>query len=167
MKVLVVFFSHSGNTRLVGESLAESLNADTFNLKTGKERYLHGVTTFVRGGAEALMGYKPKLDQIPDMNSYDAFVIGSPVWAWTVSPPVASFLDCCGEQLRNKKTALFCTFAGNSGKAISKMECYLSLKNIISKKRFCFGSGFDEISIMNEISLWSSELNNFFGGENE
>jgi flavodoxin len=165
MNVLVVFYSHSGNTRFIGEALAESLKADTFNLKLGKERYPYELITFVRGGAEALMKFKPKLDQIPEMNCYDAVVIGTPVWARTICPPIRSFLDIYGKQFRNKKTALFCTCAGNEGKTLLIMKNYLSLSTVVSEKRFCFSPNFDEFSIMDELSNWSCNLNSYFGGE--
>ena len=52
MKVLVVYYSRTGNTRFVAEAIAQSLEADIEEIKDGKNRM--GVFGFLRRGYEAI-----------------------------------------------------------------------------------------------------------------
>lgn len=135
MKILIVYYSFEGNTKFVAETLAKELNADLLSLKPEKEIKSHGFMKFVWGGRQATMGTTPKL--LPfDKNTeeYDFICIGTPVWAFTFTPPIRTFFK--QTQLKDKQIALFCTHEGGKAKTLEKMETELEGNTIISKQDF-------------------------------
>jgi len=119
MKVLVVYYSRTGNTRLVAETIAKGLNADIEEIKDLKDRI--GIFGYLRSGYEAIF---KKLTDIKPINKnleeHDLIVIGSPVWAGRLPSPVRTFLISYGHKIR--KTAFFATCGISSGKIFSQME---------------------------------------------
>jgi len=119
MKTLVVFYSRTGNTRLVAEAIAEDLNADTEEIRDKKNRM--GAFGFLRSGYEAI--FKKLTDIYPisrNPEEYDMVVVGSPVWARRISSPIRTYMALNGRKI--KKIAFFCTYGINSGKIFRQME---------------------------------------------
>lgn len=73
-----------------------------------------------------------EFDKNPD--DYDIIFIGTPVWSWTYTPPMRSFLG--NQNLRNKKVALFCTYEGMKGKIFDKMKTKLQGNGFIGEMDF-------------------------------
>ncbi|GAO01839.1 NAD(P)H-dependent oxidoreductase [Anaeromyxobacter sp. PSR-1] len=90
-KVLVAYYSRSGHTRRIARAIAAALEADLEPLHDPTDRA--GVLGFLRSGAEALSGVLVPL-QHPrhDPATYDAVVVATPVWAYSVSSPVRTYL---------------------------------------------------------------------------
>jgi flavodoxin len=121
MKVLVAFYSLEGNTRLLARHIAKTLKADVMEVRPVKDMPQKGLKKFIFGGRQAMMGAKPDI-QPPekDWKDYDMIFVGTPIWAWTASPPIMSYLSKSG--ISGKKVALFCCYEGNSGSAFEKMR---------------------------------------------
>ena len=93
-KILIVYYSLTGNTKMIAEAIAEGINAEILALKPKKELNPKGFMKFVWGGYAARMNKKPELETIEiDPLSYDLIILGGPVWAWTYCPPIGSFLS--------------------------------------------------------------------------
>ena len=60
--------------------------------------------------------------------------IGTPVWAWTFTPALRTFLSTV--KLQNKKIALFCCHGGQAGKTFDKMKAFLNGDIILGEKDF-------------------------------
>lgn len=121
MKVLVVYYSMDGNTEYIAKRVAKTSGGELLRLELEKEAPSKGIRKFLWGGRQAMMGAKPPLKELAkDPNDYDVIFIGTPVWAWTVSPPVNSFFD--GRDLSGKKVAFFATCDGNEGSTFEKMR---------------------------------------------
>jgi flavodoxin len=74
-----------------------------------------------------------QLEKNPDLSKYDALVFGAPVWAFTVSPVLKSFLLDLSS-LQNKKIICFVTMGFpyswlGGGNAISWFKKITNLKN--------------------------------------
>jgi len=126
MRILVVFYSRTGNTRRVAEAIAERLKADIEEIRDVRSR--SGVLGLLRSGYEALAGKLPEIQQVsrsPD--EYDLVLIGSPVWVGRLSSPMRSYLALYGRSI--KQTAFFCTCKNDEGKVFKEMEA-LSKKPI-------------------------------------
>jgi flavodoxin len=109
-KALVVFYSRSGFTRVVGRALAEALGADLEELRDTKNRA--GLVGYFRSALDAAFRRLTRLEPIAvDPAAYDLVVVGTPVWNASVSSPVRSFLVQHGASC--KTVALFCTFGGS------------------------------------------------------
>jgi menaquinone-dependent protoporphyrinogen IX oxidase len=119
MKVLVVFYSRTGSTKKVADELKNQLEADIDEITEPIGR--GGPIGWIKSGRDASRRTiveinKPKVDP----STYDLVVVGSPVWSWTLSSPVRSYLSLMREKL--PRVAFFCTEDGNIGDTFKVME---------------------------------------------
>jgi flavodoxin len=138
-KILIVYYSLTGNTRLIAEALRNSIEADILELKPVKELNADSSSRFVWGGYQSTMKIKPKLmDFDINPNEYDLIILGTPVWAWNISPPIRSpirsFLSKI--ELTNKKVALWMCHAGDGIKAMNRFKEILKNANIVADISF-------------------------------
>jgi flavodoxin len=106
-RTLVVFYSRSGTTRRIAEALAAALKCDLEEITEPKPRT--GFLGYIRSLLEARRK-RPSIiaPKKHDVSSYDLVVIGTPVWAWSLSSPVRAYLMATASQL--PEVAFFCTF---------------------------------------------------------
>jgi len=132
-KVLVAYFSHSGNTRLIGKTLAKELNADLLEI-VPETLYPRGASLYAIGGKQAVLCDTPPLQELPvDVQDYSTIIVGTPVWAWRMAPPVRTFLQEAG--LAGKRMAFFCTHAGSEGETLQAMAVMVTAE-VIGRKGF-------------------------------
>ncbi|MBL4781122.1 MAG: hypothetical protein JKX92_02665 [Porticoccaceae bacterium] len=108
-KILVVYFSRSGNTQLLAREIARYYQATLLELEA--EAYptgLRGLLNAVADGQQRLAIIKPEKS---DLATYDTLFIGAPIWFSSPAPPVWQFVE--NNHLANKDVVLFSTF--NSG----------------------------------------------------
>ena len=133
MKSLIVYYSYSGNTEKVAKILVDFLKdkdfmVDTLRLKPKNER-----GSFFLQCLEALRGKRAVLsgDLNFDLAGYDLVCIGSPVWAFSPTPAVNTYLD----KLLNaagKDAIVFTTYGSGAGveKCINNVKKRLKKKGI-------------------------------------
>ena len=123
MKTAIVYYSMSGNTQLVARRVADALGADVIRIEPEKAYPNKGFRKFLWGGKSAVMGDRPAL--VPyefDADKYDLVIIGSPIWASRVAPPIASFVAAHRDALAEKRVAFFaCSSGGDSAKAAKRL----------------------------------------------
>lgn len=113
-KVLVVYFSLTGNTIPVAEKMQQMTGADLFVIETVRTYPLERPARTEDPKKELDSGIWPALKTPPpDMSSYDLILVGGPVWWYTVSTPVRSFLQQA--DFAGKKVAPFVTHDGAVG----------------------------------------------------
>ncbi|MDO9399835.1 MAG: flavodoxin [bacterium] len=135
MKILIIFYSFEGNTKLIAENIAKTINADILELKLKKETTPKGFMKYFWGGKEAIMKTKPELLPFDkNIQDYDILFIGTPVWAWTYAPPLNTLFSTC--QIVNKKIALFCCCDGQKGKTFDQMKKALENNQILGEIDF-------------------------------
>ncbi|MBO4220064.1 MAG: NAD(P)H-dependent oxidoreductase [Clostridia bacterium] len=124
MKTVIVYYSLEGNTHYIAEKIAEKLGADTLRLRTKKAYADKGFAKFFWGGKSAVMAEKPELEPFDtDIASYDRIIIGFPVWASNITPPIRSFISECAADLKGKKIAVFaCESGSGAPKAFEKLK---------------------------------------------
>jgi flavodoxin len=119
-KILVVYYSRSGATRKLASSIAARLKADLEEICDYRDR--SGPLGYLRSLVEAMR--QSCVDIVPhglDVASYDLIVIGTPVWAGSVSSPVRAYLAENRQQLPH--VAFFCSLGGRgSESAFSQMR---------------------------------------------
>lgn len=107
-RTLVVYFSRSGNTRLVAEKLAKVLGADLEPIVDPTPR--KGLFGYLRSAFQAVSGAEPDIAAaVHDPSTYDAVFVGSPVWAARLSSPVRTYLN---RHRRNFKSVSFFVTCG-------------------------------------------------------
>ena len=120
MKVLVVYYSLSGNTRTVATALARDLDADVEELRCG--RYKLGGWGFLRAGYDSWRGMLPPIEPLALRPShYELVVIAGPIWAFHPATPIRAFLNQHRTELR--RVAFLLTHGGSAGeRSLREME---------------------------------------------
>ena len=128
MKTAIVYYSMSGNTAYVAERLAGRLFADLIRLEPEKAYPNTGVKKFLWGGKSALMSETPKLEPYSFCaQAYDQIILGTPVWASNIAPPLRTFLQEQGEALCDKRIAAYvCSLGGGDKRALEKLQAALN-----------------------------------------
>ncbi|MFO7990683.1 MAG: flavodoxin [Thermoplasmata archaeon] len=110
MKTLVVYYSRTGNTEKVGRALAKHLEADTERIIDKKNRKTP-LIGFIRAGYHALKEKETEIGGIKhDPSMYDLVIIGTPVWAGSITPAVRTYLNRYGNKL--PEVVFYCTSGG-------------------------------------------------------
>jgi len=75
-KILIVYYSLTGNTQFIAESLRDTIEADILELKPIKELKANSGTRFMWGGYQSTMKKKPELMDF-DINplEYDLMIL--------------------------------------------------------------------------------------------
>lgn len=119
----------------MAETMARTLSADILELKPLKEINPNGFLKYFWGGRQVVFKEKPKLEIFTkNPLDYDIIIIGTPVWAFTFSPPLRSFFTRV--KLRDKKIGLFCCHEGNPGKTLENLAKELAGNAIIGQMNF-------------------------------
>lgn len=122
-KVLVIYFTRSGNTEQLARALASTLDANCELIRERDDRSLRiGPFGFLRSLWDVLTRRPATImSAMHDVASYDVVVIGTPVWAGHASTPVATWLRLHREQL--KRVAFFCSMGGRGSEtAFEEMQ---------------------------------------------
>lgn len=110
-KTLIVYHSRTGYTRRVATDLATRLGADLEEIRVVQP--MHGLIGYAFCAMEAMAGLAPALRPAHrNVAAYDLVIVGTPVWFWSLSSPVRSWLEKFGG--RGRRFAFFCTM-GSSG----------------------------------------------------
>ena len=90
-KVLVAYFSHTGNTRNGAEIIAQDLGADLFEIRTATP-YRGNIYEVTQ--RELNSNARPKLTtHVDNMAQYDVIILGYPTWWSTMPMPLYTFLS--------------------------------------------------------------------------
>ncbi len=126
MKSLVLFYSRTGTTRKLAEKIAQELNSDIEEIIDLKDR--KGAMGWLTSGRDAMKKKETHVKDISkDISKYDLIIIGSPVWAGSVTPAVRTFLNKNKDKM--KKVAFFCTMGGeNPSKIFIQMQELINIE---------------------------------------
>jgi flavodoxin len=109
---LVVYFSHSGNTKVIAEMIQKATGGDIFEIKTIKTYPEDYDAVVAEAKQESQSGYMPELKtKIENFRQYSLVFIGYPIWWYTFPAPVKAFLT--GYDFSGKAIAPFCTHEGS------------------------------------------------------
>ena len=112
-KMLVLYYSQTGNTKAVAEEIANKLGADIEEITMVDPYDPDFQATIDRCMKEREQEILPTINPVKaDLSKYDVIFLGYPVWFGTYAPPVITFLN--GADLSGKKIVPFCTF-GSGG----------------------------------------------------
>jgi len=110
MKILVVYYSRSGNSREVGKKIASKLGCDMEEIEDTQDR--SGIIGFLKSGYQAIRGKDTRLKPYnKNPEDYDLVIIGTPIWAGKPSVPISTYLK--ENKGKFKNVAFFCTYGGS------------------------------------------------------
>ena len=124
MRTAVVYYSLSGNTADTAERIAAALGAALVPLTPEKQYPQQGFRKFFWGGKSAVMAEKPPLRPYDfHAEDFDRVIIGFPVWAGNVAPPIRTFAQEQRTALQGKRIAAFaCQSGAGAEKAFRKLK---------------------------------------------
>lgn len=107
-KVLVAYFSWSGNTRAAAKYIAQKLGADEFEIVREKAYPTDYEPCTVEAKAEKEQQARPAIrGRVERMEAYDVVFVGVPVWWYTAPMSAFTFLE--QYDLKGKTIIPFCT----------------------------------------------------------
>ena len=120
-KVLIAYYSYSGNTKAVAEKIKEITGGDLFEIKPVNE-YPRNYTDVVNlAKQEKEQDLRPELANKIDISNFDIIYLGTPVWWYTFATPIKTFLT--EYDFTGKTIIPFCTHGGGGASATySDME---------------------------------------------
>ena len=154
-KILVVYFSHSGNTREIANQIHKSVGGDIFEIQAVKP-YPDDYDAAVQQARQELdSGYKPALKiKFEDIKSYDLVFIGYPIWWGTFPAPVKTFLS--EYDLSEKTVAPFCTHEGSGlGRSATDISKLCPHSTVIEGLAI---RGSDVKNAQNKMSSWLNSI---------
>ncbi|HMK53929.1 MAG TPA: flavodoxin [Methanobacteriaceae archaeon] len=120
MKILVVFYSRSDNTRRVAAEIRTILDCDIEEVIDTQNR--SGTLGYIRSVIHAIMKTPAIIEEIKnDPANYDLLIMGTPVWSGKMSTPTRAYIAQNHDKFNNM--AFFCTAIGpNFDGTFSEME---------------------------------------------
>jgi flavodoxin len=120
MKILIAYYSRTGTTKKIAETLAEKLGADVEEIRDTVDR--RGIRGYLTSGRDAMKKNLTKLEVLKfSPKEYDLVIVGTPIWGWNMSVPIRTYLTENKDQF--PKVAFFCTMGGSGDeKAFLEME---------------------------------------------
>ncbi|MDR3709290.1 MAG: flavodoxin [Capsulimonadaceae bacterium] len=111
-KVLVAYFSHSGNTRVVAEEIKRIVGADLFRIEAVASYPEDYNAVVEQARQEQSANARPILTSAAsNIADYDTVILGYPNWWSTMPMPVFTFLE--SNDLSGKTIAPYCTHEGS------------------------------------------------------
>jgi flavodoxin len=124
-KTLLVYYSRTGNTRRLAEAIAHELRCDVEEIHDTRARL--GFIEFLKSCIEALRGHHADIEAVQhNPKAYDLIVIGTPVWAASVSTPIRAYLGAYSGGFPD--VAFFCTL-GHQGSS----STFLEMQKLVGK----------------------------------
>ncbi|HZW13385.1 MAG TPA: flavodoxin [Noviherbaspirillum sp.] len=117
---LVVYFSRTGMTRKAAEEIAAACRCKLEPILEKTDR--SGLKGYIFSGYQAVMKKLPEINpSSEDPGDYETLILGTPVWASSVSAPTRSYIAQNAGHFN--KIAVFCTMMRSGGdKALDEIE---------------------------------------------
>lgn len=127
-KIAIVYYSYEGSTQMLAEALAEVIGGDCIRIVPKKEMTAKGLAKFIWAGIRVLMDKRPEILPIAtDFSAYDCVIIGSPIWAGDMAPPMYTFLE--SGILKGKRVACFYGHKSDEGNVLEKIQAAVERDN--------------------------------------
>jgi flavodoxin len=110
-RILVAYFTRSGNTRVIAGTIQRAIGADLFEIKPAQPYPADYEANVAQATRERDGGYEPPLaGRVANIAAYDEIYLGFPIWGETAPPVIRSFLKAHG--LAGKTLRPFITHGG-------------------------------------------------------
>lgn len=161
MKTIIVYYSYGNHTRMIAEDIQKKLQCDILEIKL-KNDYSSDYQTVVDLTEDNLESKKtPEIEDISiSLVEFDKIIIGTPVWWYTITPPIRTFLK--NNDFNNKKVYAFATNAGWLGSTFDEIKSIVgdSLQSTLSVQFTTNHEDNKLITSWDEIDEWIQN-NNF------
>jgi len=130
-KILIAYFSKTGNTRSVANEIQKNIGGDIFEIKTINPYPEDYRATTIQARNEKDNNLRPELTaEVTNMASYDIIFVGYPDWWGTMPMGVFTFLG--KYNFAGKTIVPFCTHEGSGfGTSISDLKNTCPQANVL------------------------------------
>lgn len=151
-KFLVAYYSHSGNTKAAALKIQKLTGSDIFEIKP-KKAYPNNYNEVVNlAQTEKQQDVRPELTDNGNIKDYDVIFLGTPVWWYTMSSPVKTFLTV--NNFAGKTIVPFCTHGGGGASST-----YTDMQKLAPQAEFAEGYTSNGNSATEaEIKKWIDKL---------
>lgn len=156
-KVLVVYFSHGGNTQKLAKEVYDQVGGDFRRIEPIKA-YPKGNKLYDYTKDEQEKNERPGFKDLDiDINQYETIFIGYPIWWYTYPQIILSFFD--SYDLSNKTIVPFVTHGGSGMSGTQEdMKDYLKDKNVTVKEGLAVSRTDIEKNQEVTVKSWLKEL---------
>lgn len=110
-RVLIAYFSWSGNTRKLAQEIQRKVGGDLFEIKAASPYPTAYSACTKQAKMEQQADQRPALQkQLTSVEDYDVLLLGYPNWWSSMPMPVWTFLEAC--DWTGKQVYPFCTHGG-------------------------------------------------------
>lgn len=110
-KVLIAYFSWSGNTRGIAQEIQSQTGADIFEISPVEPYSADYNTVLMEAQEDQHNQARPELtNHVENMDDYDTIILGYPNWWASIPMPIASFLE--EYDFSGKRIIPFCSHGG-------------------------------------------------------
>ncbi len=103
---LIVYYSRTGKSKVVCDTIMRNYCVDTLEIKDLKDR--SGAWGFMGAAFDNAFGRYTDIEpKHPGLTKYSLIILVSPIWNWKLSAPIRTFLK--DNSLKNKKLVVFTT----------------------------------------------------------
>ena len=122
-RVLIVYYSRTGNTESVAQGLSRAMGADLEAIEDVASR--RGIWGYLRAGYEGTFGRSASIRAARhEPRNYDLVLIGSPTWNAALCSPVRAYLERYGSALSD--VAFFATCGGRGADKVLRQMAELT-----------------------------------------
>jgi formylglycine-generating enzyme len=154
-RILVAYFSWSGNTREIAKDIHRKVGGDLFEIVPATPYPTDYNACLDQSAEELKKQYRPPLKaHVANMKQYDVIFLGYPNWWATIPMPVASFLE--EYDLSGKKIVPFCSHGGGRlGQSTSAIAKLCPKSNILEALSIYYnGDG----TLQNDMTTWLRKI---------
>jgi flavodoxin len=145
MKILVVYYSRSEHTKQVADRIRQIFQCDIERIEDVESR--KGAGKYMKSAFESVLGHDTEIKPTKiNPQGYDLVIIGTPVWAGTMSSPIFTYMK--KNILKFDEVAFFCTCGSRGAEGTLK-----NMENLIRKEP------------VSTLSLTKKELKNNMNGK--
>ena len=138
-KILVAYFSASGATETVAETLAQAVGADLFEIVPAQPYTMENLNwrdKHSRSSVEMNDRFsRPAMAAKPVVAGYDVIFVGFPIWWYREPSIIDTFMESA--DFTGKTVVPFCTSGGSDlGKSVKNLQSLAPRARVLAGKRF-------------------------------
>ena len=155
-KILVAYFSRSGNTRVIAGQIHRTYDAPLFEIEPARAYPEDYLQTVAQARQERDDGVKPALKaKVTDLARYETIFLGFPIWGETAPPMIRSFL--AAHDFHGKTIIPFITHGGfGTGDSLKVMAAHAPGAQIVDQRLVMQAD--QERATMDKVNDWLGKL---------
>lgn len=156
-KKLIVYFTYTNHTKMIADKIQKKLNCDILEIKPEKA-YSTDYNTVVdeQQNNESTKETPNIINKNLNLTEYDEIILGTPVWWYTITPPIRTFLT--ENDLSNKKIIPFATNAGWLGRTFKEIQSLCPNSTVANELNIVYDEAGNRATTDTEINKWIESL---------